>query len=136
MSNSCAINPTHHRICVRHLVTFGGVTQELHKSKKTKKACIAASLSYSGSPTWTRTRDLRINSACASVEGINQKFAFPLKSYTYTAGKSKHPQLTAPVRTSIAIKCAINLLENRIRTTLKVSPADFALSHTTGCQLN
>ena len=27
-----------------------------------EKACIAAGLCFSGSPTWTRTRDLRINS--------------------------------------------------------------------------
>jgi len=29
---------------------------------KNKKACIAAGLAVFGSPTWTRTRDLRINS--------------------------------------------------------------------------
>ncbi|MES9137016.1 hypothetical protein ABER38_12100, partial [Cutibacterium acnes] len=59
--------------------------------KKRKGPASLQALSVFGSPTWTRTRDLRINSACASVEGINQKFASPLKSYTYTAGKSKHP---------------------------------------------
>ena len=42
---------------------------------KYKKACIAAGLAVSGSPTWTRTRDLRINSPSLyrlSYQGIEE----------------------------------------------------------------
>ena len=41
----------------------------------TKKGCIAATLMYLGSPTWTRTRDLRINSPSLyrlSYQGIDE----------------------------------------------------------------
>ena len=41
----------------------------------TKNGCIAATLMYLGSPTWTRTRDLRINSPSLyrlSYQGIDK----------------------------------------------------------------
>jgi hypothetical protein len=45
------------------------------KKRLIKKTCIAASLYLSGSPTWTRTRDLRINSPSLyqlSYQGIDE----------------------------------------------------------------
>ena len=47
----------------------------LSPSRKIKKPCIAARLSNTGSPTWTRTRDLRINSPSLyrlSYQGIDE----------------------------------------------------------------
>ncbi len=65
-----------------------------------KKPCIAARLSNTGSPTWTRTRDLRINSTGHSqfsapiVEEILSSFSVclfsPPSNRTYAEPESWH----------------------------------------------
>nr|SPS05503.1 protein of unknown function [Candidatus Nitrotoga fabula] len=54
---------------------FGVITQELHKTRKRKSLAVMQGFLLSGSPTWTRTRDLRINSPSLyrlSYQGIDE----------------------------------------------------------------